>query len=122
MFLRRDNGAYVNITSFASGFAAYSSEQAPTLRASGGLALLSGSVKNTAAFTPGPSGRTMFTIPAGYRPAQAVRAVCQGSGVYRYLLVVDTDGSVICARYGDTTNVEASSGSWFVLDAAWVIA
>ena len=116
------NAAYVKLTDFAPGFSAYDADQQPTLRVLGGVAVMSGACTNASDVTPGAGGVRMLTVPAGCCPAQTVRAVCQGSGVYRYMLAVNPDGSVLAARYGDTANREAPAGSWFVLDATWAVA
>ena len=63
----------------------------------------------------------MLEIPAGLRPRQAVDAVCQGSGINRYLLIANPDGRLTCSRYGTTSLIAIPSGSWLTLDATWVI-
>lgn len=109
------------ITDFEAGFSSYADNQIPTVYKSGGLCVIAGAIRNAASFTPGSSGVRMARLPEGFAPAQDYRTVCQGSGVYRWMLLVYKDGQIICARYGDTTNREAAANSWFVLSGAWAV-
>lgn len=121
--LSTGNPHYVSqrITDFEANFSPYSDNQIPTVYKSGGMCVISGAVRNASAFTAGYSGVRMARLPEGFAPAQDYRTVCQGSSVYRYMLVVYKDGQVLCARYGNTTNVQAAADSWFVLSGAWAV-
>lgn len=117
------NPHYVSqrITDFEANFSSYADNQVPTVYKSGGLCVIAGGIRNASAFTPGPNGVTMAHLPEGFAPVQTYRTVCQGSGVYRYMLAVFPSGELMCARYGDTTNREAAANSWFVLSGAWAV-
>lgn len=109
------------ITDFETNFSSYADNQIPTVYKSGGLCVIAGAIKNSASFTPGSSGVRMARLPEGFAPAQDYRTVCQGSGMYRYMLIVNKAGQILCARYGNTTNREAAANSWFVLSGAWAV-
>ena len=121
--LSTGNPHYVSqrITDFETNFSSYADNQIPTVYKSGGLCVIAGAIKNSASFTPGSSGVRMARLPEGFAPAQDYRTVCQGSGMYRYMLIVNKAGQILCARYGNTTNREAAANSWFVLSGAWAV-
>ena len=109
------------ISSFSSGWASYGSGSNPTVRRYGKIVSLTGALKNTTAVTLNTTHVQAFTIPSGYRPSQDMIVVCQGSGANKYLLQVKTDGTVSIGRYGTTSFIEASAGSWFPFHVTWVM-
>lgn len=109
------------ISNFTTGWAAYSSSQAPTLRKYGNVVQFCGAFKNSSEITLNATQVTVCTLPEAYRPSQSFTALCQGSGMNKWLLTIDTDGSVKVSRYGTSSYVAASSGSWFAFNATWIV-
>lgn len=109
------------ISSFSSGWASYGSGSNPTVRRYGKSVTLTGALKNTSAVTLNSTHVQAFTIPSGYRPSQDMIVVCQGSGINRFLLQIKTDGTVSVGRYGTTSFIEASAGSWFPFHVTWIM-
>ena len=107
---------------FASGWEAYDTAQAPHIRKCGQIVALTGAVKPTAAVTPGQDGVNIMTIPEEYRPTQRTLQICQGSGARKWLLDVRINGDVRCARYGTTAVTDQlSAGTWLPFHVVWVL-
>lgn len=92
----------------------------------GNVCTLYGCIKNTSDWNS--QGEThIATIPTGLRPPMQYCAVMQGSGNYRFLLIIQPDGRITISRYagsGSTSSWEAEtvpSGAWINLFATWVI-
>ena len=61
-------------------------------------------------------------IPAKYRPDFAQHAVCQGSGMNRWLLSVGSGGGLTIARYGiSESSKTCSAGSWLPFTLTYMI-
>ena len=86
------------------------------------LCMLTGIVEPTQQLAAGEF--TLWTIPddcAKFRPAQRVAVICQGSGLNRFLLVIDTDGTIKLDRYGTTGSAGPwPSGCWLNLYACYI--
>ena len=65
----------------------------------GKIVEVSGTCNPTKTLTSSTSLITMFTLPVGYRPSKRVIAMCKGSGVDSWMLMIETDGVVSFSRY-----------------------
>jgi hypothetical protein len=83
---------------------------------------LRGTCTNTQAIS-GTNGAsyTLFTLPSEYRPKSTVRTICQGSGINRYLLTINTNGEVVLARYGASSYIAVPAGAWLTLNAIYTL-
>lgn len=107
---------------FASGWEAYDTAQAPHIRKCGQIVALTGAVKPTAAVTPGQDGVNIMTLPEEYRPQQRTLQICQGSGARKWLLDVRINGEVRCARYGTTAVTDQlAAGTWLPFHVTWIL-
>jgi hypothetical protein len=70
------------------------------------------------------SGGTLSigTIPAGYRPAKGMYAVCQGSGVNRWMLKAEASGALTMERYGASGNAACPTDAYLCITITYVIA
>ena len=111
------------ITSYSSGWNYYGSSagNTPTVRRWGKVVSITGAMTNTEAVTLNTTHVKVFTIPSGYRPSQDVLVLCQGSGNNEYVMQIKTNGEVYFGRYGTSSNVQASAGTWFPFHACWVM-
>ena len=63
----------------------------------------------------------LCTLPAGYRPTKEFFAICQGSGMNRWLLKIETDGKCYVARYGSSSNDAIPQNAWLPFSCLFVI-
>ncbi|MGT3055209.1 hypothetical protein ACM5Q3_15070, partial [Enterococcus gallinarum] len=98
----------------ASGFSIYStgSTNLPTARRNGRIVQLAGAFKNNNAITLDADQITIGYVPEWARPDQATNTVVQGSGMNRFMLVVNPGGAITISRYGTTSYTQAVAGSW----------
>ena len=86
------------------------------------LCMLTGTVEPTQNLAAGEI--TLWTIPddcAAFRPQQRVTVICQGSGLNRFLLAIETDGKIKLDRYGTTgSSGQWPSGCWLNLYACYI--
>lgn len=114
--------SWTNLT-IASGFEAHSSTVGPPkYKVSGGVVTITGAVTPTTAFT---STTTDVKIASGiqtyFRPATSMTFVCQGSGMYRWLLTIKSDGSLYMSRYGASTYAEVAVGAWLTFTVTYCL-
>ena len=111
-----------NPVTYASSWAAYDDAQTPTIRKCGNIVALTGAVKPTSSVTPGQNGVQIASIPARYAPAQRTLQVCQGSGARKWLLDVESNGKIYCARYGTTAvDDQLGEGTWLPFHVVWIL-
>lgn len=101
-----------------SSFTAYSTAQAPKYRKVLNTVEIKGGLKPTAELAAG-STTTIFTLPEGYRPAQAVYVLCQASIKNTWLLTINPGGTVTMSRYGLTEYIAATTGAWLPFHATF---
>ena len=89
----------------------------------GNMVTVKGVASPKADFTSNADSVTFATgIPSKYRPDFAQHCVCQGSGMSRWLLSVDTGGALTIARYGtDTMGTKCSADSWLPFTFTYMI-
>ena len=108
--------------SVATSFNLYTAGEDITLKRSGNYVDLSGAVKPKNSITGSATEYTICTIPSGYRPSQSVCLIMPGSNQYKWLLRVNTDGSVTFSRYSASTSYSnAGTTTWLPFHATWVL-
>ena len=67
--------------------------------------------------------RTLFTLPAGYRPSGYTRYLgrMQGSGQNSWELSVNTGGAVQLQRYGTTSSIAVPENAWLTFSGTFII-
>ena len=108
---------------FKSGFSDYSSTNPMRYRRIGKIVHLEGIIKNTSAFTPNTGTTIVATIDDPYcRPTYSQYTLMQGTGANRFLLIINSDGTIGISRYGTTTtSTQVEAGSWLHTNASWMI-
>ena len=106
-----------------SAFKAYNNAagNSPQYRKIGDVVHLRGVIAPTAAITGSGTSTTIFTLPAGFRPAASKSFICQGSGKNTWLLAVGTNGAVGFSRYGTTEMIECGTNAWLPFDVCFAI-
>ncbi|EOZ2853468.1 DUF859 family phage minor structural protein [Listeria monocytogenes] len=108
--------------SITGNFEVYGSGTTPKYRVNGHMVTITGAVKPTVAFMGNTTKVTFATgINVLYRPLQALTFVCQGSGINRWTLGVETDGSLTISRYGTTEFISVPVGAWLVFTVTYSI-
>lgn len=119
-----DSG-WVNCTLNTGTFTRYNNDiPQPQVRKIGKQVYLRGEAKPVTSVTPeNDSGTYIATIPSGYRPSERQQFIMQGSGSYRWMMSIHTDGKIAISRYsnGTTANMQIASGSWLCCHAQWLI-
>lgn len=107
----------------ASGFAAYTAGSTePKYRVNGNIVTVTGAVKPTAVVTSNTTGVKFASgIASQYRPAMTLAFVCQGSGLNRWVLQINSSGELFVARYGTNDYVDISSGAWLIFTVSYSI-
>ena len=106
-----------------SGFSHYTSDQKAQYRRYKNTVYVRGAIKNTNAFTPSESSPTLIgTIgDTNCRPIAEIRTVQQGSGMNRFLLYVNTDGTLKMARYGTTAYSQVGADAWLNVGCSFLV-
>lgn len=108
-----------------SGFERYSTTQAPLqVRRIGKVVHLRGAVKPTTAVTPSNDTSIVIAVlDSNFRPTYSECVTCQGSGAYKFLLTINSNGNINVSRYTNdtTTNKEIAAGAWLNCYATWFI-
>lgn len=71
--------------------------------------------------TSSTSEDTIFTLPIGFRPKTFYSAIMQGSGNNKWQLIVRETGIVSFGRYGTTSTINASPGTWLPFQAIFMV-
>lgn len=119
-----DSG-WINCTLNTGSFTRYNNDiPQPQVRKIGKQVYLRGEATPVTAVTPETDSDTVIaTIPSGYRPAQRKQFIMQGSGSYRWMMSIHTDGRIAISRYSNTTtaNMNIAAGAWLCCHAQWLI-
>lgn len=107
-----------------SGFIPYGADEPnePKYRVSGTMVNVKGVLEPTATVTSNTTGVKMASgIAAAFRPRETTTFICQGSGINRWLLTINTSGELFVSRYGtnDYTNIPA--GAWLTFNVTYSI-
>ena len=108
--------------SISSGFEVYSSGNDPRYRVNGNLVTVTGIVKPTATVTSNTVGVEFASgIAEEFRPKVHQQFICQGSGINRWVMSVNTDGKLYVSRYGTNAYVDIPAGAWLVFTVTYSI-
>lgn len=110
------------------GYESYGDSQKPTLYyvdfGTFRLVHFVGAFKKNNLFLGGSSDYTtkirMATLPSSFYPMQAIQVLSQASEDKKYLLNLDTDGSISVSRYGDIVVDETGIPAQVVPENAWL--
>ena len=80
-------------------------------RKKGGKIYVSGSIQPISRIAANQQ-TTIAILPDGYRPDRAAYNICQGSGVNRFYLTANIDGSLVIQKYGTTQDIAIPAGAW----------
>ena len=87
----------------------------------GGIVEIRGAVKPVAVIAGSNTASTIFTLPEGYRPDSIIRALCQGSGGYHWMLTVNAAGAVSFSRYSDgNVFVDTPTTAWLPFQLTFI--
>lgn len=101
-------------------FEQYGDTTAPRYKVNGNVVTVSGTVKPTVAFSPATTGVKFASgIASTFCPARQCNYVCQGSGMNRWMLSINTDGTLAVSRYGTTDYIEVPVGAWLVFNVSY---
>ena len=106
------------------GFVLYNgtASNQPQYRINGNLVTVRGCVSPKTAYT---SSATKVPIASGLladiRPDSALSFVCQGSGLNRWTLGIETNGTITISRYGITDNVSVPTTAWLIFHCTYSI-
>lgn len=106
----------------SSGFEAYASDMTPKYRVNGNMVTVTGAVKPTATVTSNTTGvKFAGNIASQYCPNATLIFVCQGSGINRWILTINSTGELLVSRYGTNDYVNIPTGAWLVFTATYSI-
>ena len=108
---------------FSSNFENYNgiASNNPKYRKIGNIVMLQG-LATPVEKTPADSTQVeLFTIPEEIRPSKEFYQVCQGTGNNKWLLTVNTNGSVSFSRYGITDLTSANPGNWLPFNITYFV-
>jgi hypothetical protein len=117
------SSAWKNLTLDAA-FTVYNGTAAnqPKYRINGNLVTVMGAVSPKTAYT---SSATKVTIASGLlaeiRPDLPLSFVCQGSGLNRWTLGIETNGTLTISRYGITDNISVPTTAWLIFNCTYSI-
>lgn len=109
--------------SLTGDFKAYqdNSKYTPRYRKIGKIVEIEGVVSPTKTLTGSGTQVTIFTLPTDFMPSESRYAVCQGSGINRWLLQVNTNGTVTFARYGKSDYTDINAGDWLPFNITYMV-
>lgn len=111
-FYKIMDSGYVNVVP-QSGFTIYSNGNDIKYRKTGNLVEVSGVMKPTSEIAGSDTKYTMGVLPSTCWPARPINILCQGSGIYVWMLTVTTGGEIQFSKYrnGDT-RIACPVGAW----------
>lgn len=124
--------AYINVDyntdwtslTLSSKVVKYSTGLSPMVRRKGDTVSIIGQVSPKTATTPsGDDQLLVATLPAMFRPTHNIKSVQQGSGSSRFLMSVNSDGTIYVSRYSNNTtmNNQIPTGAWLNLYCTYMI-
>jgi len=105
-----DNGEWKTLAPNSTNFVDYVSGEDIAYRRFGAVVQVVGEVKpkSTSIAINSSDSILVCTLPSGYRPIRRLRYICHGSGNNKFMLSIETNGSVYINRYGTTTGYASS--------------
>lgn len=116
------------VTEFGSGFGAYPGQAPSAERYMRSVQLYGAFINNNIiAASQAYEELWMGTLPVGYRPADKIGFVVQGTGANRFLLQIDRNGRIYISRVAGWTGsaygfVAAAAGSWLNIQCSFIAA
>lgn len=107
-----------------SGFNLYAGNAGnqPKYKATGNVVTIKGSVSPVNEYTSSTDKIIIASgIPERYRPPYAMPFVCQGSGMNRWTLTVETNGNITESRYGTTTATTVPTNAWLAFSVTYQV-
>lgn len=108
---------------FSSDFENYNKTASnnPKYRRIGNIVMLQG-VATPVEKTPDDTTQLeLFTIPEEIIPSKIFYQICQGTGVNKWLLTINTNGKVTFSRYGTTDWASANPDNWLPFNIMYMI-
>jgi len=95
----------------------------PEARKIGKQVYVQGAVTNSSAVTSTNAGILIGKLPDGFAPSKNQYTIQQGTNAFRYMLIVNTSGQLLVARYTNSTsaNGTVATGSWLGLYCSFAI-
>jgi hypothetical protein len=110
------------LAGISDDFEEYSSGSWPKYRVNGNLVTVTGVVKPTVTITSSTTQVDFaYGIAEQYRPTLTQTYVCQGSGINRWVLSINTNGYLTVSRYGTNDYVNIPAGSWLPFTVTYSI-
>lgn len=94
--------------------------QDPVYKKVGKMVQVTGAVTPTAEIAANQTTK-IATLPVGFRPSHDVNVLCQGSGMNKWLVVVQPSGAVNVERYGTTTNSAIPLNAWLPFNVTYFV-
>lgn len=126
-----DSDIVVNSFTTVAPFVGYAKGFNPaviTCYKSGNVVSISGQISSTQAdILSSATKQRIGKLPEGFEPPQAILIQCSGSGMKKWLLTIDKDGTVSGSRYGNTSyesftaQTESSEGVWLPFHACYIV-
>ena len=110
-------------SSYQSNFKAYNetagSANYPTVKRSSDLISLTGAVTNTAVLSTSAEVH-IGTLPNWAKPQTDIMSLQQGSGSNKWLMRINTLGSVFLTRYGVASTIDLPVNQWLIIDCRYL--
>ena len=116
-----------SMQSYGEDWAAYSTDNPPSVSRQGRQVQLSGAFRNLSNLAGGTTSRTMGTLPIGFRPKTDYSTIAKGSSALIFMLIVRANGNIDCAYImgpnGNTYGFPAvGAGAIFNISCSFVAA
>lgn len=110
------------ILSLTEKFKAYHDIQSntPSCRRIGKIVEIKGTVAPKSLITANSEAK-ICELPDGYRPSKDTFALCQGSGVNKWLITVAITGDVFISRYGISSATDIPTSAWLPFNLTFFI-
>lgn len=104
----------------ASSFTA--TNNTPRARRIGKTVVFTGAVNPSKKLSGSSDKVTICTLGDNYRPSNQINILCQGSGQNKWMLTIETTGTVSFSRYGTTAAyVDANTSTWLPFHTSWFV-
>ena len=108
------------VAELSDSFQPYTADRYPVVQRTGKLVYLQGVLAPTASISGSTTEHRIFSLPRVYWPLADVYQLCQGTGCYKWLLHVSTEGAATFSRYSTSSYASASAGTWLPFQAIWI--
>lgn len=86
----------------------------------GNIITITGHIKTTTDLVS-TSQQVIFTLPQEFRPLNEIQTLCQGSGMYHWLLTIRQNGDVTISRYGIDSQDTITTSAWLPFNVIYMI-